>query len=88
MRFLMRNWLWRNGIQYDEIIFCDNDIPDSKRTACIDKSIDVMIDDEPVNIEAIVPITKVICFDASYNRECDGADIKRAQAWDEILLLI
>jgi len=41
-----------------------------------------------VNIEAIAPIAKVICFDASYNRECDGADIKRAQAWDEILLLI
>ena len=84
MRFLMRNWLWRNGIRYDEIVFCDNDVPDSKRTACIDKNIDVMIDDEPVNIEAIVPITKVICFDASYNRKCEG--IVRTSNWGDICI--
>jgi len=84
MRFLMRNWLWRNGIKYDEIVFCDNDVPDSKRTACLEKQIDIMIDDEPVNIEAIAPIAKVICFDTSYNRECDGEGIVRASSWGEV----
>ena len=88
MRFLMRNWLWRNGIRYDEIIFCDNDIPDSKRTACLENNIDVMIDDEPVNIEAIAPIAKVICFDASYNRECKGENIFRTRSWSETTSLM
>jgi uncharacterized HAD superfamily protein len=36
MRFIVRNWLWRNGIRYHEIVFCDNDIPNSKSTACRD----------------------------------------------------
>jgi len=84
MRFLMRNWLWRNGIKHDKVIFCDNDVPDSKRTACLENNIDLMIDDEPVNIEAIAPIAKVICWDASYNRECEGDGIVRVRDWDEV----
>jgi uncharacterized HAD superfamily protein len=31
MRFTVRNWLFRNGIRYHKIVFCDNDVPDSKR---------------------------------------------------------
>ncbi|MDR2570035.1 MAG: hypothetical protein LBD23_07025 [Oscillospiraceae bacterium] len=88
MRFLVRNWLWRNGIQHDEIMFCDNDVPDSKRIACEERKIDVMIDDETVNIEAIAPIANVICFDASYNRNCIGNNIKRVHDWYEVLLIV
>lgn len=88
MRFLLKNWLWRNGITYDEVVFCDNDVSDSKRTACLDKHIDVMIDDEPENIEAIAPIAKVICFNTSYNQTCKGENIERATDWDEIYELI
>jgi hypothetical protein len=88
MRLLVRYWLWRNGIWYKEIVFCDNDVPDSKKTACLDKKIDVMIDDEQVNIEAIAPIAKVICFDTSYNRICEGENILRAHNWHEVYSLI
>lgn len=88
MRFIVRNWLWRNGIRYHEIVFCDNDVPDSKRTACLEKHIDVMIDDEAVNINAIAPIAKVICFDASYNRNCSGKNISRAKDFGEVYRLI
>jgi len=84
MRFILQNWLWRNGIKYDEIVFCDNDVPDSKRVACLDKQIDVMIDDEAVNINAIAPIAKVICFDASYNRDCAGENIVRAKDFEGV----
>jgi len=84
MRFLMRNWLWRNGIKYDEIVFCDNDIPDSKGIACRINNIDVMIDDEVVNIEAILPFAKVICFDTSYNRDYKGENVFRAKDWEEV----
>ena len=88
MRFIMKNWLWRNGIKHNEVVFCDNDVPDSKGAACLEKKIDVMIDDERVNIEAIAPIAKVICFDTSYNRDCEGENIIRAHDWDEIYSLI
>ena len=88
MRFLFRNWLWRNGIKYHEIVFCNNDVPDSKQTACSENCIDVMIDDEAVNIEAISPIAKVICFDASYNRDCKGENVWRAHNWGEVYELV
>ena len=88
MRFLMRRWVWRNGIKCCEIVFCDNDVPDSKHAACLEKHIDVMIDDEAVNINAIAPIAKVICFDTSYNRDCAGENISRARNWDEVYSLI
>ena len=88
MRFLMRNWVWRNGVECREIVFCDNDVPDSKRAACLEKRIDVMVDDEAVNINAIAPIAKVICFDASYNLGCSGENISRAHGWDEVYCLI
>ena len=88
MRLVVRNWLWRNGILYDEIVYCDNDIQDSKQAVCLEKRIDVMIDDEAVNINAIAPVAKVICYDTSYNRECEGENITRAVGWDEIYMLI
>ena len=88
MRNLFRNWLWRNGIQYDEIVFCNIDVPDSKKIACLEKHIDVMIDDESVNINAIAPIAKIICFDATYNRACEGVNIARVRNWDEAYELI
>ena len=88
MRLVVKNWLWRNGIRYDEIVFCDNDIHDSKQAVCLDKRIDVMIDDEAVNINAIAPVAKVICYDTSYNRECEGENITRALGWDDIYNVI
>ena len=88
MRGIVRNWLWRNGIRYRELIFCDADIPDSKKTACLDKSIDIMIDDEPLNINSIAQVAKAICFDTSYNRECTGDNIFRARDFEEAYSLI
>jgi uncharacterized HAD superfamily protein len=88
MRLLVRNWLWRNGIKYNEIMFCDNDIPESKKPACLAKKIDIMIDDEAVNINAISPIAKVICFDASYNRNCEGESMYRAKDFNEVYNII
>ena len=83
MRALVRNWLWRNGIRYHEILFCDANIEYSKRVACISRKIDVMLEDEILNINSISSIVKVICFDTAYNRECAGKNISRASDFDE-----
>jgi len=88
MRFLVRSWLRRNGIRWHEIVFCDNDITDSKRAVCQEKKVDVMVDDDAENIYAVAPIAKVICFDTSYNRDCEGENITRAYNWDEVYSLI
>jgi len=88
MRFILRNWLWFYKVYHDEIVFCDNDIPDSKKDACIAKHIDLMVDDEPVNINTIAPVTKVICFDTSYNHDCDGKNIIRAYNWEDVYKII
>ena len=88
MRLIVRNWLWRNKIKHNGIVFCLENIADSKRTACEENNIDIMIDDELVNIAAIAPIAKVICFDTSYNQGCEGDNIVRARNWDEVYALI
>ena len=88
MRAVVRNWLWRNGIWYCELIFCDNAVPDSKRTVCQDKNVGIMIDDEPLNINAVAPIARAICFDTSYNRGCEGENIFRVRGFEEAYNLI
>ena len=88
MRIVVKNWLWRNRVRYDEVVFCDNDVPDSKRIACLENKIDVMVDDEEVNINAIAPIAKVICYDTSYNRDCEGENIFRAENFKDAYKLI
>ena len=88
MRTFVRSWLRRNGITYEEIIFCDHNSPESKRIVCLEKDIDVMIDDDPENISVIAPVAKVICYDTSYNRDCRGENIMRAFDWNAVYKLI
>jgi len=88
MRRIVRKWLRKNEIKYKSVIFCDNSIPDSKKTACIKNKIEIMIDDEPININAIAPIAKVICYDTTYNRQCEGENIHRAKNYEEAYKII
>ncbi|MCL2227425.1 MAG: hypothetical protein FWB97_07340, partial [Oscillospiraceae bacterium] len=88
MRTLVKNWLSRNGILHREVIFCVHDDPDIKRRVCLEKDVKVLIDDEPENIISVASIAKVICFDTSYNRECEGENIFRARDFDEAYALI
>ena len=50
--------------------------------------IDVIIGNESVNINAIAPIAKVICFDVSYNRNCVGDNIYRVQDWHGVYRIV
>jgi uncharacterized HAD superfamily protein len=47
-----------------------------------------MIEDKQENIEALSRHMKVICFDAPYNRNCEGENIMRAKDWDEVYELV
>ena len=88
-RTLLKNWLKRRCIPYDEILYCsENNSAGDKVAYCEKYSIDIMVEDNAENIIAMSEFTEVICFDAVYNRDCAGENIRRAFDWNEIHMLI
>ena len=43
-----------------------------------------MIEDKVENIEKISKVIPVICFNASYNKRCQGKNIIRCYSWYDI----
>jgi len=82
------NWLKRRKIPYDGIHYCSEQYPSDKYSGCRRFSTDVMIEDKAENIIALSKEMKVICFDAPYNRNCEGENILRAKDWDEVYGLV
>ncbi len=80
MRNTVKNWLDKNDIVYDDLIFTTED----KSQAIRDKKIDIMIDDSPYNLRDLSKITKMICYDWPYNRDVNNENIYRCYNWDEI----
>ena len=74
------DWLNRNNIKYDKIIFS----PEDKLDICINNDIDIMIEDKVDNINKISTKIPVICFNARYNEECKGKNIFRGYTWHDI----
>ena len=74
------DWLKRNNIQYDEIIFSKDD----KFNICLENNIDLMIEDKVDNINKISEKIPVICFHAGYNKNCAGKNIIRCYSWYDI----
>lgn len=70
-------WLQKNEIPYHKIFFDSKD----KRDIILENKVDVMIEDNPKNIECIHDCTNVIVYDAIYNRNVSG---NRAFSWYQI----
>lgn len=79
-RNIVLDWLKRNKIEYDKIIFS----PEDKLDICKENDIDIMIEDKPANIENISTQIPVICFHAGYNKNCIGDNIIRCYSWYDI----
>ena len=80
MRTIVKDWLAGNDIIYDELIFSSED----KLNWCLDKKIDLMIEDEPKCISNVSSLIPVICFDTQYNKQCMGENIIRCYSWYDI----
>lgn len=80
MRNTVKEWLAKNEIDYDYIIFSEED----KSKYIKENKIDVMIDDSVRNVLSLSKITKVICYDWPYNRKIEGANIYRCYNWNDI----
>lgn len=80
MRNTVKEWLARNDIIYDNIIFSGED----KSKYIIENNIDVMIEDSPRNLIDLSKITKMICVDWPYNRGIENDNIYRCYNWDGV----
>lgn len=88
-RRMLLYWLKKNGIQYDDIVFCRDDSDGSeKQKACEEKRIDVMIDDKPENLAAIVSRMKVICYPAPWNQTLHEPNLIHVSDWKNICKVI
>ena len=77
---MTKKFLDENNILYDELIVgCDN-----KYDFCRENKIDVMIDDEPQNINSISKMIPVIVFSGVQNQMCNGNNIIRVNSWNEV----
>lgn len=83
MREIVKDWLIKNKIVYDKLIFSKAENED-KLQEIIDNEIDVMIEDSPNNINQLSSIIPIICYNAGYNRECIGHNITRCYSWYDI----
>lgn len=77
---IVLEWLRKNEIEYDKIIFS----PEDKLSMCLENNIDVMIEDKVDNINKISTRIPVICFHAGYNKNCKGNNIFRCYSWYDI----
>ena len=80
MRNIVIEWLKENSINYDKIIFS----PEDKFEICKENNINIMIEDKVENINNISEIIPVVCFNASYNKVCNGKNIYRAYTWYDV----
>lgn len=81
MQKLTKKWLENNEIEYDEIIFSGS----SKKSACVENGINIMIEDSPSVIAELVGVVPVLCFDAPYNKNVTNDGVTRVYSWYDIL---
>ena len=82
MRKIVIDWLKKQNIIYDEIIFASED----KLDTCIKNNIDLMIEDKVDNINKISSKIPVISFNTRYNESCNGNNIIRCYSWYDIYI--
>lgn len=80
MKTTVKEWLAKNEIEYDYIIFSKEE----KSKHIIENDIDVMIEDSPNNVKNLSKLTKIICMDWPYNKGIENDNIYRCYNWNEI----
>ena len=56
----------------------------SKREKCINKKIDIMVEDKASNVIKISDVIPVLCFDAPYNLGVEKENVTRVYSWYQI----
>lgn len=74
-----KKFLDENNIVYDKIVANCGD----KYKYCRENGIELMMDDEPQNINAISKIMPVIAFKGIHNEDCKGNNVIKVNTWEE-----
>ena len=84
-RWMLKHWLKKNQLTYDDIIFCEEKGSGvDKLRVCRENNIDVMVDDSPENLYEIRGLKRVICYTAAWNAECHDFDDCRVKNFREL----
>ena len=78
------DWLRKNKIEYDKIIFTKP----PKVNEILENKIDIMIEDSPTTINELVKVVKVLYYDTRYNRSIEHENITRVYSWYDIYMKI
>ena len=78
------DWLIKNNIEYDKIIFTKP----PKVNEILENKIDIMIEDSPTTINELVKVVKVLYYDTRYNRSIEHEHITRVYSWYDIYMKI
>lgn len=78
------NWLRKNKIEYDKIIFTKP----PKTKEIIENKIDIMIEDSPTTIKELVKVVKVLYYDTRYNRNIEYENMIRVYSWYDVYMKI
>lgn len=84
MRLRIKDWLNKNEIVYDKLIFAK--VPKIKELK--ENKIDLMIEDSPTAIPIMKDIVKVLCFDTRYNQNLKLDNVIRVFSWYDIYMKI
>lgn len=88
-RAMLKHWLKKNKFPYDEIIFCsESKSADDKVKVCLEKKIDIMVDDKTENLFALRDSIEIICYSAVWNEDYRELDENRVKSMAEIPLKI
>ena len=78
------NWLRKNKIEYDKVIFTNP----PKIKEILENKIDIMIEDSPTTINELVKVVNVLYYDTRYNRDIEHENITRVYSWYDIYMKI
>lgn len=85
MKLLTEKWLETQNIHYDDILYTKRG---KKLTDCIEKGIQIMVEDDPMNIEQLQEEIMVLCYDCQYNHNIEKRNVTRVYSWYDILKTI
>lgn len=84
----IENYLKKHGITYNHLYCLDRPNSVSKLDRLKEFNINIMIEDNPYQIESISKEIEVICIDDIYNKNIDNKNIKRVKNWKKVLKII
>lgn len=84
-RWMLKYWLKKNHFYCDDIFYCSEKNSEAdKYDVCIEKNIDILIDDKIENLLALKDRVKIYCFQARWNEDCRELDAYRIRGFDDL----